>query len=638
MVNKHTNFENSNLSLEQENKYLKQQISYFNAILQDSNDAVIIQDFSGKIIAWDKGAESIFKWKQDELLSSSIFDIIPENKIDKFKKFLAEASLGLAPEIFETQKINKSGKTVDIWLTHRLLKGEGNSEPYGIATTERDVTERKRAAKKLKKIEEKYQNLVDSLGDGVFLINNNKKIILSNPAAEKIFFVKKHGLDNIDLSIYLDAENLSLLDSEIELLIKDGQQDFELEFNRNDGEKRLLEITITLNIDHVDNIDGVLCIFRDITEVRMMEEEVIKADKLESLGLLAGGIAHDFNNILSIITGNATLARMNIKDEEKLLLRLDRIEMGIERAKDLTNQISTLSKGGKPIKTMVNIHNLVQECAALSLESKKINYELHLKEGISGVQADEGQISQVINNLCINSSHAIDEKNGKIDILTDEIIFESNNKYSLDAGSYICINIKDNGCGISSDNIKRIFDPYFTTKSSGTGLGLSTSFSILKKHGGCIWVESEINVGTTFSIFIPTDKRTIKKEIKIENYGTVLFMDDEEGIRSIASIMLEKLNYKVILASNGEEAVEKYNIKYNSNEPFDAVLMDINVPEGMDGIEATKRILEVDKNAKIVAVSSDYRLSEYQNFGFIKAIKKPFRVSSIKAVLTEVVR
>jgi PAS domain S-box-containing protein len=628
------NFEQKLQELQQENKKLKKELQYYSSLLENHNDAVVIHDFSGEIIAWDRVAETIFGWKQNDLLGTSIFKIIPQKFKESYREFIKQIQENSADEYIETQKITIDGRVKDIWMSYKVLGGE---EPYAIATSERDITERKKAAEKIRSTEEKYEVLVNSLVDGIILLDSEYNLILTNPAAENILFAQKEDLENTNLKNIFDEDNLEILKKNLDANFK-GSHVFEIEFKRTDGESRLLHFTISKSEEN-QTIDGSkLCIIRDITDIRHMEEELIKADKLESLGLLAGGIAHDFNNILSIINGNITLAQMCIDDKEKLKERLDRVMTANERAKQLTHQISTLSKGHSVSKMQVSIDKLVNECVSLTLESQKVKHTLEMDEKIPTIRIDEGQISQVLNNLLINATHAIDKRTGKINVYVNEVEMEEFNALKLDPGNYVRIVVKDNGCGISEENIKKIFDPYFTTKDFGTGLGLSTSISIISKHNGKLKVTSKIDVGTTFFIYLPiNDKdRTAKEEQNFTTYGKVLLMDDEESIRAIGELFFQKLNYKIVLASEGQEAFNIYKVQLDKNDPFDYVFLDLNIPNGMDGKTCAKKILNIDPKAKLIAISGNVNLSDYQDFGFKKALKKPFRIAGIKSIINEI--
>ncbi|MBN2281355.1 MAG: PAS domain S-box protein [Candidatus Marinimicrobia bacterium] len=618
--------------LEKENQALKNDLKYYSSLLQNQNDAVIIHDFNGEIIAWDKGAESILGWKQQELLSTEIFRLIPDNRQSQYKQFINQILEDRAPDYLETQKLHRDGSIRDIWLTYRLVGGE---TPYAIATTERDITESKKAAERIRQSEEKYQILVNSLADGIILMDENLNFLLTNPATEKILFTPKEDLAPKTFYDFLDQRNRIVFDKQLHDP-EDKIKNFEIDVQRADGENRLLQMTMSSPLDH-GNQKNILCILRDITDIKHMEDELIKADKLESLGLLAGGIAHDFNNILSIINGNVTLAKMSINNKEKLNERLDRIITANERAKQLTQQISTLSKGHSVSKSEISVIRLVNESVSLALKTKKIHHEIDMPEELPFIYADEGQLSQVLNNLLINASHAIDSSHGLVRIIVNSQKLEPQNKYALREGQYIQFKVVDNGCGIPEENLKKIFDPYFTTKSHGTGLGLSTSISIIKKHYGALLVESKVNVGTTFTIFIPTTQLTrTETEVRMAaSSGKVLFMDDEETILSIAELFFQKLNYEAVLVSDGMTALDLYQSHYKEGKPFDFVFLDLNIPKGMSGFECSREILKINPDAKIIAVSGNVNLSEYKDHGFIKALKKPIRIANVQAVMKE---
>ncbi|MDQ3969483.1 MAG: ATP-binding protein, partial [Thermoproteota archaeon] len=385
---------------------------------------------------------------------------------------------------------------------------------------------------------------------------------------------------------------------------------------------------------------------RDTTEHRRMEEERLRAQKLESLGILAGGIAHDFNNMLTAILGNVSLAKIRMNSENKAYTRLTEAERACLRASDLTQQLLTFSKSGAPVKRIALIEDLIRESATFAIRGSKARCEYSIAEGLWLVEIDEGQISQVINNLVINADQAMPE-GGEVRIVAENISLNTEDGVLLKEGKYVRITVQDQGIGIPQENLTKIFDPYFTTKHTGSGLGLAVVYSIIKNHGGYIGVESEVGKGTKFYIYLPAydkaeiDKGNLVEERLIHGRGRILIMDDEQIIREVAGEMLSQIGYEVEFARDGMEAVELYKRAKECNRAFDAVIMDLTIPGGMGGREAVKKLRDIDPGIKAI-VSSGYSndpvMAEYGKYGFGGVVAKPYKIKELSEVLDRVIK
>ena len=384
--------------------------------------------------------------------------------------------------------------------------------------------------------------------------------------------------------------------------------------------------------------------FRDITENRKMEAELVKAQKLESLGVLAGGIAHDFNNFLTAIIGNLSLAKMDSKPGDQVVAWLNEMEKASLQAKNLTQQLLTFSKGGEPIKKLVSLTELVKNSATFSLRGSNVRCNFFISEDLLPVEVDEGQIGQVINNLVLNADHAMPE-GGIIEICAENITLTADNEFSLPAGPYIRTSFRDHGVGIRPDHLAKVFDPYFTTKHKGSGLGLTVAYSIIDKHNGRMTVESELGLGTTFTIYLPASDKPASQSADEEKRlligkGKILVMDDEEFIRDVAIQMLSKIGYEVSVANDGNQAIEMYRQAQTSGEPFDIVIMDLTIPGGMGGKEAIQKLKKLDPNVKAL-VSSGYSndpiMSNFRDYGFQGVVKKPYRIQDMSDALRSVI-
>jgi CheY-like chemotaxis protein len=381
-----------------------------------------------------------------------------------------------------------------------------------------------------------------------------------------------------------------------------------------------------------------------------MEQELQKIQKLESIGILAGGIAHDFNNILTAILGNISLAKMEANPKDEIYERLVEAEKASLQAKNLTQQLLTFSKGGAPIKKTESITEVIKDSAEFALRGSNVKCEFFIPNDIWPVEVDKGQISQVISNLIINADQAMPE-GGIIKVRVENVApvgavrpCQPVAELPIKDGKYVKIEIEDDGIGIPKEHLPKIFDPYFTTKQKGSGLGLATSYSIIKRHDGYIAVESELGVGTTFYIYLPASSKQIltKKDAEerlILSKGRILVMDDEEVVRDVAGIMLKRIGYDVEFADDGAEALELYKKAEESGQPFDAVIVDLTIQGGMGGEQMIKKLLEIDPNVKAIVssgYSTDAIMSNFKQYGFSGVVTKPYRIAELSETLYKV--
>jgi CheY-like chemotaxis protein len=371
----------------------------------------------------------------------------------------------------------------------------------------------------------------------------------------------------------------------------------------------------------------------------------LKADKLESLGVLSGGIAHDFNNILTSILGNISIAKMFAEPGDKIFERLRQAENECMRARSLTQQILIFSRGGAPIMKTVFISELLKDTACFALSGSNVRCEFSIPGDLWPVEADEGQIGQVINSLIINASQAM-PGGGVINLLAENIVVGARQGLPLNDGEYIKISVTDHGIGMPGKHLQKIFDPYYTTKQKGSGLGLAVAYSIVKRHNGYIDVRSIPGKETTFNIYLPASSRNVlaEKEFREKVHrgeGKILVMDDEKMVRDVVGSMLGILGYKTELAKDGVEAIELYKKAKQSGQPFDAVIMDLTVPGGMGGKEAIQKLVEIDPEVKAI-VSSGYSddpvMADFKKYGFSNIAAKPYNIRDLGKALYKIIK
>jgi nitrogen-specific signal transduction histidine kinase/CheY-like chemotaxis protein len=387
-----------------------------------------------------------------------------------------------------------------------------------------------------------------------------------------------------------------------------------------------------------------MAVMSDITDRKKMQAELQKIQKLESIGILAGGIAHDFNNILASIMGNINLIKMSFAQGQEEYDRLTMIEKATSRATDLTRQLLTFSRGGAPIKKTILIREIIMESARFSLRGSNVKCEFNLAGELWPTEADEGQMSQVIRNLVINADQAMPE-GGTICFRAENAVLSQKSGLPLKDGSYLKISIEDRGAGIPEEQLKKIFDPYFTTKQGGSGLGLAIVYSIIKNHDGHITVKSTLGEGTVFTLFLPASDKQVSEEkpaseVPIRGKGRILVMDDDAMLRKVAGAMLTNLGYEVGFAKDGAEAIELYANALNTAQPFDAVIMDLTIPGGMGGKEAIIKIRSIDPHVKAI-VSSGYSqdaiMANYREHGFADVITKPYKMIDLSSIIHKVI-
>ncbi len=640
--------------VEQINKALTESETKFRTLTEISPSAIFIyKDF--KFVYVNPATESITGYSKEELIGKHIVELVHPD----YKSLIAErAKLRLSgkpvPDRYEFKIINKSGEERWIDFSARGINYEG--EPAGLGTVF-DITERKRVEEELIAEKERLSAILTAIGDGVIALDKQKNIILCNKKAFKMLGIKGKGIQNYthlkfdEIFKLQDEKSGAILPNPVaELLEKNGAIQIERTafLINQEGKKVLIDYSATPILDPSSQIIGVVLAFRDITDKRRLEKELLKSQKLESIGVLAGGIAHDFNNFLTAIMGNLSLIRMQLDDNPKLLERVQSAEKAANRAQELTHQLLTFSKGGAPVKKTTDLRELVKDSSDFVLSGSNVDYVLEADTHLWAAQVDAGQISQVIQNLIINANQAM-PNGGTIRINLENFVFENENKAKLPLkpGKYIKLTIRDEGIGIPQKYLTRIFDPFFSTKQSGSGLGLATAFSIISKHEGHIEVQSEVGKGTEFTIYLPAsdeplekkDSTTVTEILSRKKKGAlVMIMDDEEMIRDIASELFSQLGFLAVHAEDGKEAVTLYKKLKEDGKKIDLVIMDLTIPGGMGGKEAVQELLKIDKEA-VAIVSSGYSndpvMAQYKEHGFKGCLKKPFKIDEIVELLQE---
>ncbi|MDD5761328.1 MAG: ATP-binding protein [bacterium] len=409
------------------------------------------------------------------------------------------------------------------------------------------------------------------------------------------------------------------------------------------GEERLIEATDAPILGRSGSPAGSVLVFRDVTEKTRMEGEWLRSNKLESLGILAGGIAHDFNNLLTGILGNISLAKEMVDSDKRAHHRLEEAERAALKAKDLSTRLLAFSKGGEPIRKMISVEEVLGDAVGFALHGTSVRSEFRVPEGVWAVHADASQLGQVFHNLAINAVQAM-PGGGNLRVSMENTLVRDGEIPNVMAGSYVKVEVADDGTGIAADDLPKIFDPYFTTKEKGSGLGLATCYTIVKNHGGNIVAKSTVGAGTTFRIYLPATGEVLREVdpsqavAALPGSATVLLMDDEDVVRDVLGEMLTHLGYVPEFARHGEEAISKYEEAARGPGAFDLVILDLTIPGGMGGKETASRILEKHPEARIIVssgYSSDPVMAHYKEHGFVGVIAKPYKLGELSHVLRQ---
>jgi len=490
----------------------------------------------------------------------------------------------------------------------------------------------------------RYRILTNSITQAIFTLDANQNFTFLSPEFEDI---TGHHIQDLLWHPFIE-----ILAPEYVGLVPDNivaDKPFETQFMHKDGRRIAVELSITQILDNSDQpMTVILGAVRDLTEHKQMAGELLKAQKLESIGVLAGGIAHDFNNILTAILGNLSLAKTYIEAHEatdKVLEKLTAAEEMYIQAASITQRLLTFSKGGLPIKKVVPVSGLLIESTNFALSGSNVRCEFSIPDDLWLAEIDAGQVNQVINNIVINADQAMPE-GGVVRVCAENATVREDSGLPLQPGAYLKISVEDHGVGISPENLLKIFDPYFTTKQDASGLGLAMSYSIITKHDGYITAESQVGYGTVFHVYIPASPEAASVEGSEEKEestaeaimgkGRILVMDDELFIREFVSEVLTNAGHEVTTAVNGTEAVGLYKEAKALQRTYDMVILDLTVPGGDGGKEAIQRLMKIDPEVKAI-VSSGYSdhpvMANFREYGFKDALVKPYQIEELSALL-----
>lgn len=613
--------------------------------------AVIEWDLNFQVLDWNPGAEKTFGYQAQEAIGRHASELIVPESARKLVNEIWQSLLlsNRYGERSTNQNRTKDGRSIICdWYNTPVVDRDG--KVISVISLAMDVTEQRHVADALAEEKELLTVTMRSIGEAVIATDTAENIVLINRVAEHLLHCHQSEVLGHPLSRWLKLQHIktgSMVENPVTKVLKAKG-----ELTLQSQQALLVGVPIERRISYSCNpiyggdshLLGSVLVFRDITDEARTTEELLKASKLESLGILAGGIAHDFNNILTVIIGNISIAKLQIPGSSPAYTRLEEAEKASLKARDLTLQLLTFAKGGAPIKQTASITELLRDTAGFVLHGSKATCVFDLEPNLWPVEVDEGQISQVIDNLVINAVQAM-PNGGRVLVSSHNINLEANSGLHLPPGRYVQVSVQDEGVGIPSEILPKIFDPYFTTKATGSGLGLATSYSIIRNHNGLMTVQSIVGEGTVFKVYLPaSDKPLTNKQSDtthfIRRQGRVLVMDDDERIRELLKAMIETLGYKVELAASGNEAVNRYRDAMSEDKRFDVIIMDLTVPGGMGGKEAVGLIKELDPRVRAI-VSSGYSndpiMANHREHGFIGVLSKPYKIQDLSRTLESAV-
>ncbi len=624
---------------------LRQSEYRYRTLFEQSPDGIVIVDLSGSIVHFNDVACCQLGYTREEFSRLSIADLDPDETPSDVRK-RTEKILETGGAAFDVRHLTKRGEIRYHHVITQPIDLAGETVMYAIW---QDITDRKRSEDALKQSEQFIRNILDTVDEGFIVVDRDYRILTANRAycsqvgACDAELIGRHCYEishKTDRPCFEEGEVCAARHA-----FETGTPHTAIHRHKDAHGHVLYVETKAFPIkDASGTVTSVIEIINNITEKYLLEEERLKTQKLESIGTLAGGIAHDFNNLLQGVFGYISMAKVTHDRKEKSLAMLNQAEEALHMAVNLTTQLLTFSKGGKPLKKLIRLEPAIENAVKFALSGSHTHYRLDIASDLRAVQADAGQLAQVIQNIVLNANDAMAGR-GTITISVRNIDIPPRSNPGLpDGGQFVRIDIQDTGTGISEQNKTKIFDPYFTTKQKGSGLGLATSYSIIKNHGGVIEVSSELSRGSTFTIYLPASIKTEAETAAAPptaagtKKGRVLLMDDEDVVRDVAKEMIAALGHEVAGAEDGRKAIELFRQAREEGRPFDLVILDLTVKGGMGGEEAIAKIREIDPAVRAV-VSSGYAdspvVADYRAYGYEAVLKKPYKLESLRDCLQQ---
>jgi PAS domain S-box-containing protein len=622
-------------------------------LLESLPEAGAVIDLNGNVIMVNRLVVKLHGFSSpEEMTGKNIIDLSPPREQHRGREMIRKVIETGSALAGEYTLLRKDGSSFCANLSASLVR-DISGNPLVFVAIFHDNAEHKLMEDRMSQEKELLSVTMRSISDAVITVNVHGNILFLNRRAEELTGWENEAAHDKPLDSIINVDEKAMQITYLQAIKKVVETGTIVERNCNrvvfekSGYERKITETFSPLVNRHNVIVGVVLVLDDITEREKLEKELFRSRKLETVGTMARGIAHDFNNILTAITGNLFLAKINAIKESDAYRAILEAEKAAFRATKFTNRLLTFAKEETTVKEQTPIREIIDDVVGYSITDSRIEVRIELPDDLWDIPIDRGQIDQVFNNVLVNAEQAMPE-GGTVVIRGENVTIPDtsvNSSYShlpLQPGIYVMISIEDNGIGIHPDDMDKVFDPYYTTKHNRTGLGLTISYSIVRRHNGLLYARSKLGIGTTITLYLPTlapaETEKIKKSAR--THGKILFMDDEALIRTVVDQILQSIGYTVRFASNGAEAVKIYKEEKAKGMPFDAVILDFTVPYGMGGRETVKELIAFDPKVRAI-ISSGYTndpiMTEFSAYGFKDCVSKPFMVEELNKVLRRVI-